>query len=55
MDNMRAMMQDELRQALSGLLPPLTAANAPVIEPAPATAAIQPTMDAPSDNAGGNQ
>ena len=53
MDDMRAMMQDELRHALFGLLPPPTAANAPTIEPAPAVAAIPPPVDAPPDNAGG--
>ena len=48
MDDMRAMMQDELRQALSGLLPSLA-----VVAP---TTANPPVADAPPvnhDNAGG--
>ena len=64
MNDMRAIMQDELRQALFGLLSAPVATNAPIIEPAPApTAVIQhviaipPTVDAPPaapiDNAGG--
>ena len=53
MDDMRAMMQDELRQALFGLLPPLAAINAPAIELAPATTAIPHAVDAPLDNAEG--
>ena len=32
MDDMRAMMQDELRQALSGLLPPLATTIVPAVE-----------------------
>ena len=32
MDDMRAMMQDELRHALSGLLPPHAATVAPAVE-----------------------
>ena len=49
MDDMRAMMQNELRQALSGLLPPPTTAIPVVTNP--------PIVDAPPtnhDNAGGN-
>ena len=56
MDDMKAMMQDELRQALARLMPPPapTAANPPADVVAPA--ANPPTMDAPptnNDNAGG--
>ena len=56
MDDMKAMMQDELRQALAGLMPPpaLAAANPPAAVVAPA--ANPPTVDAPptnNDNAGG--
>ena len=65
MDDMRAMMQDELRQALAGLLPPLAAAPAPapapIVAPIPTTvippvAANSPAVDAPpanNDNTGG--
>ena len=55
MDDMKAMMQEELRQALAGLMPPpapATAANLPV----PAAAANPPAGDAPlanNDNVGG--
>ena len=53
---MKAMMQEELRQALAGLMPPPApaAANPPV---AVAPAANPPIVDAPpvnNDNAGGN-
>ena len=41
MDDIRVIMQDELRQALFGLLSPPTIAIAPAVEPAPA-AAIPP-------------
>ena len=43
MDDMRAMMQDELRQALFGLLPPPAAANPPIVDAPPVN----------HDNAGG--
>ena len=49
MYDMRAMMQDKLRQALAGLITPL------VVAPTPATANT-PIVDAPptnNDNAGG--
>ena len=52
MDDMKAMMQEELRQALAGLMPPpapAAAVSAPVI-------ANPPAVDAPpanNDNAGG--
>ena len=56
MDDIKAMMQDELRQALARLIPPPApaAANPPA---AVAPAANPPTVDAPpanNDNAGGN-
>ena len=63
MDDMKAMMQEELRQALAGLMPPpaLAAANphAPATANPPtavAPAANPPAVDAPpvnNDNAGG--
>ena len=60
MDDMRAMMQDELRQALSRLLPPSATTIVPVVVPAPTTVipltvANPPDVDAPPDNARGNQ
>ena len=56
MDDMKAMMQDELRQALAGLMPPpaLVAANPPAAVVAPV--ADPPAVDAPPiniDNTGG--
>ena len=58
---MRAMMQNELRQALAGFLPP--PAPAAILPPTPATAILPapvianpPVVDAPpanNDNAGG--
>ena len=56
MDDMKAMMQEELRQALAGLMPPQapTTAVAPVAIPPVAT--NPPVKDAPpanNDNAGG--
>ena len=49
LDDMKAMMQNELRQALAGLMPPLApdaaippATVAPIVNP--------PVMDAPPDN-----
>ena len=61
MDDMIVMMQDDLRHALSGLLPPHAAAIAPTVEPAPdaipPATVIPPTMDAltstPIDNVEG--
>ena len=55
MDDMKAMMQEELRQALAGLMPPPApaAANLPA---AVTPAANPPAVDAPpvnNDNAGG--
>ena len=57
MDDMKAMMQDELRQALAGLMPPPApvAANPPAAAVAPAI--NLPAVDAPpanNDNARGN-
>ena len=56
LDDMKAMMQDELRQALAGLMPPPApiVANPPAAAVAPAT--NPPAVDAPpanNDNAGG--
>ena len=56
LDDIKAMMQDELRQALAGLMPP----PAPVVANPPAAvvvpAANPPAVDAPpanNDNVGG--
>ena len=60
MDGMKAMMQEELRQALAGLMPPpapTVAANLPATAAAAPFAANPPVVDAPladNDNAGGN-
>ena len=65
MDDMRAMMQDELRQALAELMPPLAHAAAilpatvvhAILPVAVAPAANPPIVDAPpinNNNAGGN-
>ena len=54
MDDMKAMMQEELRQALAGLMPPQAPAAANL--PAPAAAVNPPVVDAPpanNDNVGG--
>ena len=54
---MKAMMQEELRQALAGLMPvPVAAANLPAPAAAAPIAANPPAVDAPpanNDNAGG--
>ena len=54
---MKAMMQEELRQALAGLMPaPAAAANLPAPAAAAPITANPPVMDAPpanNDNAGG--
>ena len=53
MDDMKATMQEELRQALVGLMLP----QAPAAAVAPAVAANPPIVDAPpanNNNAGGN-
>ena len=57
MDDMKAMMQDELRQALAGLMPP--PAPTAAIPPTAITPAVAnpPVVDAPpanNDNDGGN-
>ena len=51
MDDIKAMMQEELRQALSGLMPPPapTAAIAPIANPP-----VMDALPANNDNAGGN-
>ena len=56
LDDMKAMMQDELRQALAGLIPPPapTAANPPAAVAAPpANLPIVDTPPANNDNVGG--
>ena len=59
MDDMKAMMQNELRQALAGLMPPPAATHAPDTAIPPTVVAPitnPPIMDAPpsdNDNAGG--
>ena len=55
MDDMRAMMQDELRQALVGILPPLAAAPAPVavIPLTTVNPPVENTPPAKNDNVGG--
>ena len=57
LDDMKAMMQEELRQALAGLMPALAAAaNLPASAAAASIAANPPVVDAPpanNDNAGG--
>ena len=60
MDDMRAIMQDELRQALAGLLPPPEVVPTPIVAPVPAAAvppiANPPAVDTPlanNDNAEG--
>ena len=54
MDDMRAIMQDELRQALAGLMPPLAAAPASVVAIPPVVVAHiatnPPVVDAPPAN-----
>ena len=54
MDDMKAMMQNELRQALAGLMPPLAPAAA--VLPADVLVVNPPVVDAPpanNNNAGG--
>ena len=55
MDDIRAMIQDELRQALTELLPPPTAAPAPimVIPPAATNLPVEDALPANNDNIGG--
>ena len=58
MDDMKAMMQEELRQALAGLMPaPAVAANLPAPVAIAPIVANPPVVDAPpanNDNTGGN-
>ena len=52
MDDMKAMMQDELRQALAGLMPPPAATPTPAIPPTDvALAVVNPPAN--NDNVGG--
>ena len=53
MDDMRVMMQDKLRQALDGLLPPPVAAPTPVIPPIVANPPDEDAPPANNDNVGG--
>ena len=53
MDDMRAMMQDELRQALAGLLPPPAAVAPAAIAPPVANPPVVDAQPANHDNAGG--
>ena len=56
MDDMKAMMQEELRQALTGLMPPPAPAAANPPDTAVAPVVNPPAMDAPpanNDNVGG--
>ena len=46
MNNMRAMIQDELRQALTGLMPPPPATAIPITPIIPSTADAPPTATA---------
>ena len=51
MDDMKAMMQEELRHALAGLMPaPAAAANLPAPTAAAPIAANPPAVDAPPAN-----
>ena len=56
MDDMKAMMQEELRQALAGLMPPPAPATIPPTAAVAPAAANPPVVDAPpanNNNAGG--
>ena len=48
MDDMRAMIQDELRQALTGLMPPPPAAAIPIAPTIPSTADAPPIATVPT-------
>ena len=48
MDDIRAMIRDELRQALTGLIPPLPAATIPIAPIIPSTANASPTPAVPT-------
>ena len=47
MDDMRVMIQDELRQALTGLMPPTPAAAIPIAPIIPYVADVPPTATVP--------
>ena len=48
MDDIRAMIQDELRQALTGLMPPPPATAIPITPTIPSTANVSPTATVPN-------
>ena len=48
MDDIRAMIQDELRQALTGLMPPPLATAIPITLTIPSTANVSPTATVPT-------
>ena len=48
MDDIRAMIQDELRQALTGLIPSPPAADIPIAPTIPSTADAPPTATVPT-------
>ena len=48
MDDIRAMIRDELRQALTGLMPPSSAATIPIAPTIPSTANASPTPAVPT-------
>ena len=48
MDDIRAMIQDEMRQALIGLMPPLPAATIPIAPTIPSAANVSPTATVPT-------
>ena len=51
MDDIRAMIQDEMRQALTGLMPPPPAAAIPIAPTIPSTADTPPTATVPTASA----
>ena len=48
MDDIKAMIQDELRQALTGLMPPPPAAAIPIALTIPSAANVSPTATVPT-------
>ena len=48
MNDIRAMIQDELRQALTGLMPPPPVAAIPIAPTIPSTANVLPTTTVPA-------
>ena len=48
MDDIRAMIQDELRQALTGLMPPTPTTAIPIAPTIPSTANVSPTATVPT-------